>query len=36
LGGGGGGGRAHSLAERGWGSPNSDEGTYPVAVVLYI
>ncbi len=30
----GGGGRAHSLAEEGLGSPNSDEGTY--IVVFYI
>ncbi len=31
----GGGGRAHSLAERGWGSPNSDEGDIQCGALLY-
>ncbi len=29
------GGGAHCLRERGWGSPNSDEGTYTVVLYIY-
>ncbi len=29
------GGGAHSLAGKGWGSPNSNEGTYTVVLYLY-
>jgi len=30
------GGRGHTcLRERGWGSPNSDEGTYTVVLFIY-
>jgi hypothetical protein len=36
VGGGGGAGGGHTrLRERGWGSPNSDEGTYTVVLYIY-